>query len=302
MRLLVIGGSYFYGRVFVMLAAAEKHQITVVNRGTYSMEEFGVRQVRGDRRQQETWRQCTDHYDAVIDFCAYNAGDAAFVLEHLPGCIKQYVLISTVDVYRRGTGKVSAEDAPLESRTFPGEAGAYISGKTALERETCEKCKERNIPYTILRPAILYGPYNYAPREYLFIQMAVRNHALPRYTDADGRFQLVYVKDAARAVLNCLLQEKAYNQAFNLCQEEILDYDLLFQGIRQAAKEEFDLEEIPMTLARAGEEGFPVPFPAAAGESQLADNQKSKEALRMEYTSFHEGIGRTWKAFRNLCS
>ena len=84
MKLLVIGGSYFYGRVFVMLAAAEKHDITVVNRGTYSMEEFGVRQVRGDRRQGRTFAQCTGDYDVVIDFCAYNPGDAAFVLEH-PG-------------------------------------------------------------------------------------------------------------------------------------------------------------------------------------------------------------------------
>ena len=40
MKLLVIGGSYFYGRVFVMEAAKE-HDITVWNRGTYSMKEFG---------------------------------------------------------------------------------------------------------------------------------------------------------------------------------------------------------------------------------------------------------------------
>jgi len=33
MNLLVIGGSYFYGRVFVMEAAGD-HQITLLNRGT----------------------------------------------------------------------------------------------------------------------------------------------------------------------------------------------------------------------------------------------------------------------------
>ena len=47
MKLLVIGGSYFYGRVFVM-EAAKAHEITVWNRGTYSMEAFGVRQIRAD--------------------------------------------------------------------------------------------------------------------------------------------------------------------------------------------------------------------------------------------------------------
>ena len=38
MNLLVIGGSYFYGRVFVMEAVKE-HTVTVLNRGTYSMQE-----------------------------------------------------------------------------------------------------------------------------------------------------------------------------------------------------------------------------------------------------------------------
>ena len=40
MKILVIGGSYFYGRVFVMLTAPQ-HEITVVNRGTYSMADRG---------------------------------------------------------------------------------------------------------------------------------------------------------------------------------------------------------------------------------------------------------------------
>ena len=52
----------------------------------------------------------------------------------------------------------------------------------------------------MLRPAILYGPYNYAPRESVFIQMAVQKKCIPSFTDADGRFQFIYVKDAAEAI------------------------------------------------------------------------------------------------------
>lgn len=49
MKLLVIGGSYFLGRVF-LIQAAKLHNITVVNRGTYSVEAFGVQQIKGDRK------------------------------------------------------------------------------------------------------------------------------------------------------------------------------------------------------------------------------------------------------------
>ena len=58
MKILVIGGSYFLGRVFVMQAAGV-HEITLVNRGTYSMEEWGVRQIKGDRRDKALWQGCS---------------------------------------------------------------------------------------------------------------------------------------------------------------------------------------------------------------------------------------------------
>lgn len=300
MRLLVIGGSYFYGRVFVMEAAGT-HDITVWNRGTYSMEDFGVRQITGDRHDKSAALSCGD-YDAVIDFCAYEAGDVRSMIESLHSKIGQYILISTVDVYERGTGLVKTEEAPLEQRLIPGEAGAYIAGKTALERELREACSGLGIPYTVLRPAILYGPYNYAPRESVYIQMLLANHALPKFTDADGTFQFVYVKDAAQAILKCLGNEKAYGQAYNLCQDQMLTYDSFFHMLRKVADPEVvtDLTQVPLTVAEAVKQGVPVPFPAVKAETELCDNKKSKTQLGLVYTDFEEGMRRTYNAFKHV--
>lgn len=326
MRILVIGGSYFYGRVFVMLAAKE-HDVTVVNRGTYSMEEFGVKQVRGDRHDPGIWRQCTGDYDAVVDFCAYAPGDIEEVLGNLPGSVGQYIFISTVDVYRRQGGTVADgilkdEEFPLEERRFPGEAGSYISGKVALEGELRRACGARGVPFTVLRPAILYGPYNYAPRESLFIRMALTERALPRFTDADGSFQLVYVRDAAEAALRCVGNIAAYGQAYNLCGDETADYGLFFRELAACAEEaqmcvqeesgvgertadgspeeRAGLTELPMTLAQAEERGIPVPFPAAARETELVSNKKSRQELGVAYTSLHEGMSKTFRAFSRV--
>ncbi len=299
MKLLVIGGSYFYGRVFVMEAAKE-HEITVWNRGTYSMETFGVRQIKGDRH--ESAAGCEEDYDAVIDFCAYAPGDVKDTLELLTGNIGQYVFISTVDVYERDAAVMKSEDTPFEERVIAGEAGSYIAGKTALERELIEGCGARGIPYTVLRPAILYGPYNYAPRESAYIQMLLLNHALPRFTDAQGRFQFVYVKDAAQAIIACLGNERAYGQAYNVCGEEILTYARFFNTLRAVAQPE-DLEglaEVPFTVEQAAAQGVPVPFPATAAETHLCDNTKGKAELGLVYTDFEEGMRRTYRAFRNV--
>ena len=306
MNILVIGGSYFYGRVFVMEAVREHsdYHITVLNRGTYSMEEFGVKQVTGDRHDPEALIACKEDYDAVVDFCAYEAGDVKSVIENLPGKPGQYVLISTVDAYERGSGTVKSEDHVLEHRAFSGEAGAYIAGKVALEEEVRNICTDRQIPYTILRPAILYGPYNYAPRESAYIQMMLMNHVLPRFTDAEGRFQFVYVKDAAQAILRTLGNGRTYGQAYNLCQDEIVTYESFFAALKKAAEPEVteNLQEIPMTVDEAASGQVPLPYPATAEETELCSNEKSKRELGVEYMDFAEGMGRTYRAFRNVFS
>lgn len=304
MNILVIGGSYFYGRVFVMEAVREhaEYHITLLNRGTYSMEEFGVSQITGDRHDKNILTACKGDYDAVVDFCAYEAGDVPGIIGNLTGRIGQYILISTVDVYERGNNAARTEDCALEHRIFAGEAGAYIAGKVAAEEELLKVCGDRNIPYTVLRPAILYGPYNYAPRESAYIQMMLTNHVLPRFIDAEGRFQFTYVKDAAQAVLKVLGNEKAYGQAYNLCQDEVVTYESFCKMLKEVAGPEVTegLQEIPITVDSAMAQHVPVPFPATEEEVHLCSNEKSKTELGMVYTDFEEGMRRTYNAFKRV--
>lgn len=297
MKILVIGGSYFYGRVFVMLASKE-HDVTVINRGTYSLRELGVRELRGDRKDENLWKGIREDFDVIVDFCAYEKGDIAGVLRNLPGKVSQYIFISTVDVYERGTKGLKGEDTPLETRSFPGEAGSYIAGKVALEREIREECARKAVHYTVLRPAVLYGPFNYAPRESAYIQLMVQNHVLPHITDASGQFQFVYVKDAAEAILKCLLNERAYGQAYNLCGEEHLTYELFFEALIKAADRE--VTEIQLTCGEASDQGIPLPFPVSEAETELYSNEKSRIEMGMNYLDFAEGMMRTYRAFRGV--
>ena len=297
MKILVIGGSYFFGRVFVMLAAKE-HDVTVLNRGTCSVAVLGAKQIKGDRKEEGVWKSIEDDYDCVVDFCAYEKGDIARVLENMPGRIRQYIFISTVDVYERGINGLKGEETPLETRPLPGEAGAYIAGKVALEREVREQCGKRDISCTVLRPAILYGPLNYAPRESVYIRLLARNRVLPRITDAAGSFQFVYVKDAAQAVLSCLLNPRAYGQAYNLCGEEVLTYDDFFRELGKAS--DVEAREIPLTAQEAESQGLPLPFPLTEAETELYSNEKSKEELGLRYMDIGEGMARTYRAFRDI--
>jgi nucleoside-diphosphate-sugar epimerase len=132
--------------------------------------------------------------------------------------------------------------------------------------------------------------------------MAVREHCLPAFTDADGRFQFVYVKDAAQAILNCLGNEETYAQAYNLSGEETLDYCLFFETLRKLADQAQDggCRVLPMSLAEAQALGVPVPFPATAAETELVSNRKSREELSLSYTPLGEGMQKTFTAFRHV--
>lgn len=297
MKILVIGGSYFLGRVF-LIQAAKSHDITVVNRGTYSVEELGVHQIKGDRRNSSVWQENTEEYDVIIDFCAYEENDIATVLNNFSGKAKQYIFISTVDVYRRGLNQIKNENTPYETRAISGSAGEYISGKIALEQALITECEKKNINYTILRPSIIYGPFNYAPREAAFIQLAVQNRMLPHITDADGKFQFVYVKDVANAIIKCMLNETAYKNAYNICNDTISDYDSFFNGLKAVI--DVPVEELKFTVSEALAQNVPLPFPVNVSETELYSNEKSVQELGVCYTPFSEGIEKTYNAFKHV--
>lgn len=297
MKVLVIGGSYFLGRVFVMLASKE-HELTLINRGTYSMSQFGVTEYKLDRNDIEALKQIPkEDYDVVVDFCAYNPNEVKKVITYLPGNIQKYVLISTADVYERGIEGKKAEGTPLSTIFYEGEAGAYIHGKIQLEKELIKECKEKKISYAILRPAIIYGPYNYAPRESEYIREIIQKGKVIFPENAYGKFQFVYVKDVANAILQ-IMQKDEEEQIYNICSREISDYSSFLDVLKKVSTYSFETEYA--TIEQVLQKGIFAPFPLTEEETELYDGIKFEKDFGFQYTTLEEGMQRTFKAFENV--
>lgn len=294
MNILVIGGSYFYGKAFVRKAVckgiSDACDITLLNRGNVSMEEYHVRQVRGDRHHIDVVKTLDNHFDVIVDFCGYNKGDIDMLVSNIKYKPEQYIFISTVDVYKRGISGLKTEDTPYEDRLSAdqSEAAVYIKGKIELERELMALSEKYGMAYTIVRPAILYGAGNYAPRENLLIRYMKEAHILPMVVGAEGEFQMVNVEDAADAICRCIGNEKAYNQCFNLCGDEVLTYDRLYDALKMTV--DADYKEIHMNVQSALEQGAPTPFPLTKEETELYSNEKSKRMLSVRYMKLTEGL------------
>jgi len=285
MNILVMGGSYFLGRYFISL---DNNNITVFNRGNCEINLPNVKEIKGDRHDANHLLQLKDYdFDVVVDFCAYNKGDIEAVLQALKNKPKQYIFISTVDVYERNTGGIIDEDGKLESRIFEGEAGAYIAGKVSLEKEIKEVAAEYGINYTVIRPAFIYGPGNYAPREGIYFNWIKQAGQILHPLDADGEWQMVYVGDVAKAICQAIGNENCYNEAYNLTGEKMENYDSFAECLKKVIEVPFEKVEIPVELVY--EKAIPLPFPLTKAETNCYNGDKALQLIG-NYTCLEDGM------------
>lgn len=292
-KILMIGGSYFLGRLCTM-KFSKQWDCTLVNRGRYSMKDHGVKEYVLDRHDSEAWKQLPDEeYDAVIDFCAYQPGDIKTIVQSFKGRFRHYVLLSTVDVYQRQTGVNKTEEHPLETRHFAGDVGEYITGKVMVEQELLTLSKQYDMPYTILRPGNIYGPFNYAPRESLLIERAVKGLPLFSLYDALLPFQMVYVEDVVSAIEK-VIENKAYNEIYNVVNDEMITYTTI-NNILKTCQPDVSIEE--HSIEEAIELQYPLPYPLFLEEMEYVQGNKITKQLELMYTPFKIGLTKTYQAF-----
>ena len=287
--ILVLGGSYFLGPRFIKKALDSGHKVTVFNRGSRPLNVPGIREIRGDRSLEEDLRRADEKYDATVDLCAYVKGDIKRVRDVLGERTGRYVFVSTVDVYKRGTGKLLDESAEFETRDFGGEAGAYILGKAALEKEIAE-IEDR----CVLRPSIIYGPGNYAPRENIYFKWISAAGQILEPSPADGTFQMVSVSDVAEALIRACVDDSFRGRAFNVTPDTLLTYESFTECLKKACGCDFEVIKITPQEAAAGQ--VPFPYPISSEESERYDGS-ALEKTGFEYTDIADGLKEAWEFY-----
>ena len=299
-QVLVIGGSYFTGRVFSILTSrGEDVYLHVVNRGKVPLKLNNVSQYVCDRHEPEKMAELLPKdiiFDAVIDFCAYEPTEIGVIIDALSGRIRQYIVFSTASVYTVGAGKKIETDEMIRNFETDDPNAEYVLKKCLLETETKLECEKAGIPYTILRPAFIYGPFNYAPRESWFVQQIVKHNPIPVPVDSDSKFNFVYVMDIS-AILNlCIANEKAYNQVFNLSAPEDITYASFIETLEKVSDVPFATES--MTVKQVNDRSIPLPFPLVGEE--LYSGKKVENVLGFTYTPFEVGMKKTFDVFKDV--
>jgi nucleoside-diphosphate-sugar epimerase len=299
-QILVLGGSYFIGRVFSILSSKRDiFEAHVVNRGNYPLNRPDVKEYKCDRHDAARLAKILPDikFDAAVDFCGLESGDISLIIDSIGRRISQYIFISSCAIYDVSVGSKRTEKSTLyERRTSGGPVSMYTTNKLILEDELINSCVKRAISYTILRLPFVYGPFNYAPRESFFIEKILKGGRVPVLTDSTSKFSFLYVEDVAYSIERIVSDSRAANEIFNLVAPECVTYASFIEELQRINGSPFEVT--PMTVSQAESDNVAFPFPL--NEDATYSGEKFSKTFDFSYTPLHDGMKKTFDTLKKV--
>lgn len=279
MKILVIGGSRFVGPLLVGKLVANKHAISVFNRGHVQTKyPEGVTFIKGDRDQGFNIDQ---HFDVVIDMCAYNGKQAQAALDELN--YDFFIHFGTVASYKEPSLFPLAEDAELGDWPFMGD---YNKGKVECEQVLQASGKK----YAVVRPTYILGAGNYINRENFIYQLIHKGEPITLPGNGQALSQFVFAQDVADILI--MLAEKQIDGVFNVNGDEMITLQALVEHMSELVGKKPIIKYNP-TADRENHIEDEFPF---ANENLITSNQKLKD-LGFEFTPLLEGLKADFESY-----
>ncbi len=279
MKVLVIGGSRFVGPYIVDTLLKDGHEVTLFNRGRVQIKYGkGVRFVKGDRNKGFNIKE---HFDAVIDNCAYTGDQTKSALDQLD--FDFFLNFGTAASYRR-TGMF-----PLTEESALGDWpawGDYNKGKVECENVL----KGSGVRYASIRPVYILGPKNYVDRESFIYSRLLKSTPLKIPGNGEAVVQFVFAKDVAASIV--MLVTKKLSGAFNCAADDAITLNDLIEKMGEIVGKTPVVEHnLSTDGAKWNDDEFPF-----ANENFFCRNDKLK-ALGIRFTPLLAGLREDYKNY-----
>jgi 2'-hydroxyisoflavone reductase len=263
MRVLVIGGTLFIGKLLVKRLIGAGHEVTLLHRKAEHPFGRRVRNLVADRNDVTSVRDAFSgqRFDAVYDLAYdWERGTTAQQVEAtakaVPGDLTRYIFMSSVAAY--GDGLNHAEDDPLASDMH---ANDYVRNKAGSERALFRMFHESRFPVVTMRPPFVYGPENPFYREAFFWDRMSIERPVIIPGDGNRLMQFVYVNDLVEACFNALTKHTAPGRAFNVADDKPLTQVEVVNEFAKAVGKPVTVVRVPRDIiARNGGNAFHQPL------------------------------------------
>ncbi len=311
MKVLVIGGTMFIGRLLVAELLKAGHQITVMHRKP--KHDFGrrVHNLMADRNDAGSVREALRFtgfqvvFDNVYDWergttAAQVEGTAQAVMAASGDRLTRYIFMSSIAAY--GDGLNHHDGDPLAP---DDHAEAYVRNKAMSERRLFRMRQNTGLPVVTLRPPFIYGPGNPFYREAFFWDRLRDGRPIILPGDGHRLMQFVYIKDLVRACVRAMEEPAAVGEAFNVANDRPITQAEFVQAVVAAAGKKPNIVRVPRErIAEAG--GDPMGQPGYFGvyldvPPITSVVVKAKRILGFQPTPFEVGLKETYRWYsRNV--
>jgi dTDP-glucose 4,6-dehydratase len=232
MKLLVTGAAGFIGSTYARLAAADGHEVVVLDKLTYAGRRENLAGVEVDFREggiedREAAREAMEGADAVVNFAAESHVDRSiadqdvFARTHVIGTsvllelarelgVGRYLQVSTDEVYGSIDSGSFTEESPLDP------SSPYSATKAAGDLLVSAHAHTYGLEAVICRGSNNYGPRQYPEKLIPLITLnALHGDPLPVYGDGRQVRNWLYVEDFASAI-HTVLQRGETGRAYNV--------------------------------------------------------------------------------------
>jgi 2'-hydroxyisoflavone reductase len=203
MRILAIGGTRFFGRALVELAAERGHDVTVFHRGDSEPDDLPpVEHVHGDRHdglealKGRAW-------DAVVDTCAFVPREVREVADTLGDDVGHYTLVSSLSVHDEDLPVGADEQTQTFGPPFPDTEDVteetYGPLKVACEVEAADRFGGRLL---VIRPGYIVGPNDPTDRFTYWVRRAAAGGEMLAGAPPDAAIQGIDARDLGTFVLD----------------------------------------------------------------------------------------------------
>lgn len=302
-NILIIGGTGVISSAVVSEALNRGIDVTIVTRGRRKIP-TGVNSILCDKNNYIKLSEFLKgkRFDAVIDFLCFTVDDLDKSFTFFSKYTDQYFFISSCAVYDKRQGGVLSEEAP---KVLP--MWEYSVNKWNAEQRLMKLAKDTNCAYTIIRPAITYDntriPYGISPQygyHWTLCARILAGKPIITWNNGENRTNMMRVEDFAVGLVGLIGNEKAYNEAFNICGDETPSFRDVLSVVEKYIQKKIITIDIPSVF-------YAKQIPYRAGEliggrsnDAFNSNAKIKEVVPefKQRITLKEGVFKTLDAYK----
>ncbi len=203
-KVLVLGGTRFFGKHLVEALLQAGHDVTIATRGI-TEDPFGstVKRLIVDREDEKQLAERLEdkNYDIVYDNLCYSSNAAKIVCKVLKGKTKKYIMTSSMAVYKPALNLSEEDFNPYEYEVAYGDRNnfSYSEGKRLAEAVLFQKA---TFPVVAVRFPVVIGENDYTKRLQFYVEHIVRQEPVA-VNHLEGELSFIHEKEAGEFLAWC---------------------------------------------------------------------------------------------------